>query len=252
MKALEFVNNMAASGATLMRGIRARPAAIKPAQPLALYEMEGCPYCRVVRETLTLLDLDAMIFPCPRGGLVYRPLARELGGKEQFPFLVDPNTGVRLYESADIVEYLYTTYAARPAPSYRRLKAIDTTTSFAASVLRAGRGLRAKPALRPAKPLELWSFEGSPFARPVREWLCEHEVPYLLHSVGRTQWQDYVPPPLRERLLPGYRPQEANRADLQLRAGRVQVPYLFDPNTGEGMFESSDILAYLARNYTEA
>ena len=36
---------------------------------------------------------------------------------------------------------------------------------------------------------------------------------------------------------------------LLARAGRVQVPYLVDPNTGAEMFESDAILAYLDRTY---
>ena len=49
-----------------------------------------------VREALTLLDLDVLIYPCPKGGTTFRPRARELSGKEQFPFLVDPNRGAKL------------------------------------------------------------------------------------------------------------------------------------------------------------
>jgi glutathione S-transferase len=30
------------------------------------------------------------------------------------------------------------------------------------------------------------------------------------------------------------------------------VPYLVDPNTGEALFESADIVAYLDRTYAEA
>lgn len=48
-----------------------------------------------VREALTLLDLDVLIYPCPKGGTTFRPRARQLSGKEQFPFLVDPNTGAK-------------------------------------------------------------------------------------------------------------------------------------------------------------
>jgi glutathione S-transferase len=29
----------------------------------------------------------------------------------------------------------------------------------------------------------------------------------------------------------------------------VQLPYLIDPNTGEEMFESNDIMAYLNKTY---
>jgi hypothetical protein len=41
----------------------------KPKIPLELYEFEACPFCRKVREALTLLDLDAIIYPCPSEGI---------------------------------------------------------------------------------------------------------------------------------------------------------------------------------------
>uniref|UniRef100_A0A061RRT2 Thioredoxin family protein n=1 Tax=Tetraselmis sp. GSL018 TaxID=582737 RepID=A0A061RRT2_9CHLO len=31
-----------------------------------LYEFEACPFCRRVREAITDLDLDVIIFPCPK------------------------------------------------------------------------------------------------------------------------------------------------------------------------------------------
>src|SRR3954468_16089073 len=70
-----------------------KPSATKPALPLELYDFEGCPFCRKVRETLCFLDLEAVIYPCPKGGERFRPRAIELGGKAQFPLLIDPNTG---------------------------------------------------------------------------------------------------------------------------------------------------------------
>ena len=54
---------------------------------------EPMPCMRQVREALTLLDLDVLIYPCPKGGPTYRPKATQMSGKAQFPFLVDPNTG---------------------------------------------------------------------------------------------------------------------------------------------------------------
>lgn len=249
MRLQNLAGSLAASAVTLLRGVAADPAAVRPAVPLALYEMENCPYCRIVREALTTLDLDAMVYPCPKSGLRFRPLVREMGGKEQFPYLVDANTGVAMYESLDIVEYLYTTYGGRAAHSARRMRALALPSSFAASALRAGRGIRKRAAVAPELPLVLWSFEGSPFARVVREELCELEIPYLLRNCGRTAAADWLPPPLRERLLPGYQPVEASRAGLLSRAGRVQVPYLHDPNTGEALFESVDIVDYLRRTY---
>ena len=76
------VNLASSTLATLMRpavGISARPAAAKPKELLELYDFEACPYCRLVREALTELDLDAMIYPCPKRGTRFRPLAAELG-----------------------------------------------------------------------------------------------------------------------------------------------------------------------------
>ena len=49
-------------------------------------------------EVLTALDLEAVIYPCPKGGTRFRSVVRERGGKEQFPYLVDPNTGIAIYE----------------------------------------------------------------------------------------------------------------------------------------------------------
>ena len=78
---------------------------------LELYDFEGCPHCRLVREVITELDLDALVYPCPKGGSRYRDTVVELGGKAQFPFLVDPNTETELPESTAIIDYLTKTYA---------------------------------------------------------------------------------------------------------------------------------------------
>lgn len=72
----------------------------QPLKTLQLYEFEACPFCRRVREALTELDLSAEVYPCPKGSLKHRAIVRRYGGKEQFPYLMDPNTGVSLYESA--------------------------------------------------------------------------------------------------------------------------------------------------------
>lgn len=246
---LQLASHFAASGVSLMRGVRTRPAVVRPDPMLVLYDMEGCPYCRIVREALTDLDLDVLVKPCPKGGARFRAELQAIGGKPQFPCLVDAGKGITLYESLDIIDYLYTAYGGRPAPSPLRLRALRLPGSFAASFLRAGHGLRKRPSRAPRQPLRLWSFEGSPFARPVRETLCELEIPYELYNVGRTQWQDWLFPPVRERLVPDYRPTERNRAALLEQAGRVQVPYLFDPDAGKGLFESGAIVAWLEQQY---
>lgn len=239
--------------ATLVRGtngIQSNPAAVKPAKTLQLYDMENCPYCRLVREALTELDLDAEIYPCPKNGERFRPMVEERGGKAQFPYLVDPNNGVEMYESLDIVEYLFDTYGQRPLPLKWRAGRLQTLGSMLASAPRMNQGLRARPGAEPEYMLELYSFESSPYARPVRELLCEMEIPYILRSCGRTQLQEWVIPPLRERLNITPDSDLDNRRALQAAEGKVSIPYLYDPNTEQGLFESGDILDYLKSTYS--
>ncbi|MEM9255064.1 MAG: glutathione S-transferase N-terminal domain-containing protein [Pseudomonadota bacterium] len=146
---------------TLLRagnGINSKPASHKPDVLLRLYDIENCPYCRLVREVLTELDLDALILPGPRGGGRYRPEAEGMGGKAQFPYLVDENTGAAMYESLDIVSYLFETYGQRSVPYKWRLGSLQTLGSMAASWPRMTQGLRAEHSEQPEQPLELYSF----------------------------------------------------------------------------------------------
>ncbi|MCG8394469.1 MAG: glutathione S-transferase N-terminal domain-containing protein [Pseudomonadales bacterium] len=245
----DVLRSLASSTLQQGRGIASRGHARMPQEPLELYDMEGCPFCRLVREALTDLDLDVQVYPCPKGGERYRPLVERLGGRQQFPYLMDPNTGAALYESADIIEYLYREYADRPAPRRWLVRSLRTAAAVAASLPRAERGLRAQEARVPEKPLELYSFEASPYARLVRERLTELQLPYLLRQCGRDQWQDWVLPPVRKQLVPDYQPTQRNRAALMDLAGTIAIPYLLDPNTGAGLFESKAILDYLDHTY---
>jgi glutathione S-transferase len=224
---LDVATSMFTTVSRLGAGVQAKTPQHRPAQLLELYEFESCPFCRKVRDALTELDLEAMIYPCPKGGAVYRDKAIALGGKAQFPYLVDPNTGTRMYESDDIVAYLFATYGGRQ-PGMLLRGPLATASSALASAFRPTAGVKAKPARRPAKPLELWSFEASPFCRIAREALCELELPYVLHNVGKDG---------------------AGRAAFVARSGKMMVPYLYDPNTGREMFESAVIRDYLHTTY---
>lgn len=250
---LRFRINLASSTlATFLRtgmGVSAEPAPNKPDALLELYDIEGSPYCRLVREALTELDLDAMIYPCPRGGTRYRPAAIELGGKAQFPLLLDPNTGTQMYESLDIVEYLFETYGNRPLPIKWRAGAIQVLGSFMTDAARLASGTQARASQAPDTPLELYSFESSPYARMVRDALCELEIAYVLRSAGRTRLSDWVPPIVRDSMNLRPDPELENRRDLLERAGRVSIPYLVDPNAGVEMGESKAIVEYLEETY---
>ena len=233
----------------LGRGVVALHAAQQPPLPLRLYEFEACPFCRLVREALTALHLDVEIKPCPRGGQRFRPEAISLGGKRMFPLLVDPNTDTTLYESRDILAYLFRTYGNGEVPTYYGRMLNWPLVGALASAVRLGRGRAARASRLPATPLSLYSFEGSPYSRLVRERLTELELPYTLHNLGKEHWKELGTS--TRRLLPGpYVPQQGSKRHAFWSAhGRVQVPYLEDPNTGAALFESVAIIDYLELTY---
>lgn len=235
-------------------GVMGTPNPKQPAKPIRLYDFEASPYCRRVREVLTLLNLDAEIYPCPKKGSRFRPQVQALAGKTQFPFLIDDNTGVKLLESQAIIDYLFLTYGknGRTPQKFQNLPKLPLR-SYLVTIAGGIRGLKAAPAnVKKAAPdqlLELWSFEGSPYSRLVRERLCELELPYRLHNVAKERWQDMGPAVFR--LKPGkYVPiNGGKRASVFAEQGRVQLPYLIDPNTGVSLYESRAILKYLNTTY---
>ena len=227
-RAFDLTTSMAASVFRLGAGLYGGHGGPRPEQPLELYDFEACPYCRRVREALTALDLSALIYPCPKGG-IYRQRVRDLGGREMFPFLVDPNQDVELYESVDIVAHLYEHYGTGTPPVIGQ-SGLSMASSSLASIARPTRGRNLVPGHQPENRLELYSFEASPYCRLVREVLCELELPYLLHNVGK---------------------RSPARPDFIDRSGKMMVPYLIDPNTDTAMFESADIIRYLRSTYAE-
>ena len=225
---LDVVTSTMATFARLASGGRVGNVEDCPERPLELFEFEGCPYCRKVREALSILDLAAMIYPCPKEGPRFRKEVNRRGGKVQFPYLADPNTRKEMFESDDIVRYLFKTYGDGRVSFLLSAGPVTTLTAGLASVVRPMQGTFYEPSNPPKKPLELYSFEASPFCRIVREVLCSLEIPYLLHNVAKGS--------------PG-------REDFVERSGKMMVPYLVDPNTGTEMFESREIVAYLRGAY---
>jgi glutathione S-transferase len=234
---MSLVNDVSSFAATIVRLGRGvyptitadkRPA---PKHMLELYDFEGCPYCRKVREVLCELDLDYLVHPVAQGSPRRHEL-KQLGGKVQVPYLVDANTHTRLYESDDIIDYLNERYGkgqragwSLPIPSL-----LDDIDSAAASAVRLGRGTRcrAEHARASLKPLTLYNMEGSPYCRKVRETLSELDLEYVVRNVPKGS---------------------PKRAELKERGGKVQVPYVVDPNSGSEMYESEDIVAYLNARY---
>jgi glutathione S-transferase len=249
MHSLEVASSSLVSTLAAWRGTSVVQAAVPPSKLLKLYDIEGSPRCRAVREALTALGLDAEIYPCPVGGTRYRGDAQVAGGKQQFPLLVDPNSGVTLYESATIIEYLFRTYGGGSTPWAYRPSKLTPLLGRLTSVVRGLRGTHSRHSRKPKKLLELWCFESSPYSRLVRERLTELELAYVVHNIGKERFTDMGPAAMRIRPGP-YKPMPGGRREKVLaQLGRVQAPYLEDPNTGVKMFESKDIIAYLEARY---
>jgi glutathione S-transferase len=246
---INFASSMLATLVRTGTGISSKSAVLKPEIPLKLFDMEGCPYCRLVREALTELDLDAEIYPCPKQGERYRTEVVAKGGKALFPFLIDPNTGVQMYESLSIVKYLFETYGQRALPLKWQLGPLQSIGSILASTVRPGLGITKKASRAPVQLLELYSFESSPYARMVRECLCEMQRAYTLRNCGRTELGEWLLPPLRDALNIEPNSELKNRIILQQKAGRMAIPYLIDPNQNVDMFESAKIIEYLETTY---
>jgi len=203
----------------------------RPKKLLQLYEFEGCPFCQKVREAVCVLDLDVEMLPCPKGGPTYRPKVLALGGKEQFPFLVDPNTDVQMYESDDIINYLFDTYGEEneSIPFTLQPSVVTTLSSSLSRLPRSGKGTQFVEAKQPKQPLVLWGYDASPFVKVVREKLVELELPHIYKTAPRGS---------------------TKRNELWRKTGRFQVPFIEDPNTNVELFESADICAYLDEVYS--
>ena len=130
-----------------------------------------------------------------------------------------------------------------------QLGSLQTIGSMLASTARPGLGITKKTSRAPEQLLELYSFESSPYARMVRECLCEMEIPYILRSCGRTELGEWLLPPLREALNIIPNSELENRKILLEKAGRMAIPYLIDPNQNVQMFESAEIVKYLEATY---
>ena len=171
--------------------------------PPALYEFQACPFCKKAREAASLLALDLVFFPCPKGGVAFRPRAAEMAAaagkaRPQFPLLVEDGEAP-LFESDAIVKTLFEKYGGGPenpsssAPIPWQLRPGDFFGKVSLGVSafpRAGRGRAAAfafgdddagreaaaafaAARRAMKPLVLWGYEPSPYVTLVREKLTE-------------------------------------------------------------------------------
>jgi len=93
------------------RGGKYRPSKVTAeTRALTLWAYEASPFCVLVREALTELEVPHLLKSVARGSPKRQELFAQTG-LFQAPYLEDPNTGKSMFESAEILEYLQNQYA---------------------------------------------------------------------------------------------------------------------------------------------
>jgi glutaredoxin len=82
---------------------------------------------------------------------------------------------------------------------------------------------------RPEQPIKIYEFDACPFCKKVREMVNYLDLDVL-----------FCPCP---KDGPNFRPEAIKKG------GKSMFPYMEDPNTGTSMYESDDIIKYLADKY---
>ena len=211
---IHWLLSLMASALRLGAGAAAAP--VETEQPIILYEFEGCPFCRIAREAISEAGVTVLVRPCPKAGKRFRPQVKEEGGKAQFPYLVDPNMNVRMYESADIAAHIRKNYGSKIRPFIHWLGPGNLMASSLGVMIRLIAGTFLSHSREPEKPLEFYGAERHPGARLVKERLCEMELEYI--------WRSQAP------------------------EGKI-APHLNDPNTGQEITGAAAINRHLRNAY---
>src|SRR5690606_23913910 len=103
-----LLRSLLASTARGWRGTQIVRRAKAPKQLLVVFDRENDPDCRLLREVLTELQLDALIQPCPIGG---RRFARKLPDGAHLPHLIDRDAGVEADGLRDCLHHVLDRYA---------------------------------------------------------------------------------------------------------------------------------------------
>ncbi|PWF48879.1 glutathione S-transferase N-terminal domain-containing protein [Massilia glaciei] len=251
-KNLELLSSTIASSLRLWRGTWGDKPSHTPEKLLVLFDREDDAECRLVREALTELNFDALVYPCPIGGTRFAAKRKKFAPGTQLPALYDPNTGKTLAGAEKILPYLYSEYLGTNASDAPKVSPLNMLGAQLAGLVRSPMGLEVRESTAPKKNLTLYSFESSPYSRPVRERLCELELPYHLINLGKLQWAELGPAIARPFAFGKYEPVAGSKREAFLKEhGKVQLPYLIDPNHKIKMFESTAILDYLERTYAK-
>lgn len=225
VRRMAIIGGFSASGArfaagTLVRGV----GALRPAKPLRLWDRERCPHSRAVRESLSELDLDFEVRPCPIGGKRFH----DPNAVSCTPRLEDPNVNGTFDGRINILAHLHGVYGDGSSRWFLASTPVVVLGSLGMRLMQGNRGGDVRPSRAPEKQLELWGFESSPYCHFVRAAMSELELPYVQHNLAKDS-------PKREAFI--------------AKTGKSQFPYLEDPNTGEKLFESARIVDYLRKTY---
>lgn len=203
---------------------------------LYLYEYEGCPFCSRVREALLTRGRDAVIFPCPPGGRRFRPQAEAVGGRQQFPLLVDDADDTVLYESRDIIAHLDTGDGAPDGVAY----AAGELGLTAGARVRELHGMQVadNQGRRPPEWLfELYNDARDAHAGAIRGFLAALELPYVMRSPTAL-----ATAPAPAEWIRAAVPQGVDLTDLP-------SPTLIDPNNETAWFTSAAVADHLKTRY---
>lgn len=208
----------------------------RPKEPLILYSYEGNQFCRLVREVLTELDIVYELRSAGKKSPRRDELAQITGGSTQCPYLVDPNTGKSMPESADIISYLYGEYALWTPPSellewasdviLQNLKPFFATLAPMQAGSRSSGGGEYAAKIREAlseidtetnsESVVVYTYSLSPFSSETKKLLDRLKLEYKEISLG----QEWIP----GLIAPGG---AEKRAALFQLTGQSSLPNIF-------------------------
>lgn len=197
-------------------------------KPLILYSYEGNQFCRLVREVLTELDLTYELRSAGKESPRRTELADVSGGSTQCPYMIDPNTGTKMNESKDIVEYLYKEYANWTPPNeilqaisslitpvlkpvYKILAPLQAGEEYNSEKVRAQIGKDIQ-----SSPVVVYTYTLSPFCTEAVDVLNRLGISHREISLGK----EWVP------LLVDEGGSET-RAELGALTGQTSLPNIF-------------------------
>ena len=239
---LNTVGSYLAGILRIQRGTRTSPAVGKqlqvprPDRPLILYSYEGNQFCRLVREVLTELDIPYELRNAGKQSPRRTELAEITGGSTQCPYIIDPNTNVKMAESADIIRYLYKQYALWTPPSELLQWISEIVLPLAKPIFAALTPVQAGASQDDAEayertiaqemeiiqsaasshPVLIYTYELSPFSFECKALLDSCSIPFKEISLG----QEWIPGMIQEG-------GSITRAALLQMTGQSSLPHIF-------------------------